>query len=316
MSPPSPPPSSPSPRERRKFLWSDHATLAVEALKKAILEAPVLAKYNRSLTTRVTTDASTVGIGAVLEQKHDQGWRPVAFWSRKLKDAETRYSVTDIEWLAVVDAVTLIWRHMLEDIPFIIRSDHKALDRKLMKSAHDPPLLPRQTRWIERLMPYAYTFEYIKGEDNIVADALSRCPYMLNTVTVIHSMLAGLLARMKVAALQDLQYQQDLLEIRSSCLFRTQLDTPMRFPKPPQPHLHHLSFPILLLPPLPLSTPYHNPFLPLRRRIQHKSPTLPSHLIPGPPEERVAHLPFSENRSTHQGRPHYLSQWGRGGATR
>ena len=49
-------------------------------------------------------------------------------------------------------------------------------------------------------MPYAYTFEYIKGTDNLVADALSRCPYMLNTVTVIHSMLAGLLARMKMAA--------------------------------------------------------------------------------------------------------------------
>ena len=201
--------------ERRKFAWTDHATLAVEALKRAILEAPVLAKFNRDLPTRVTTDASTVGIGAVLEQQHEEGWRPVAFWSRKLKDPETRYSATDIEWLAVVDAVTLTWRHMLEDIPFLIRSDHKALERKLLKSAHDPPLLPRQTRWIERLMPYAYSFEYIKGMDNTVADALSRCPYMLNTVTVIHSLLAGLLARMKIAASQDLQYQQDLLEIRT-----------------------------------------------------------------------------------------------------
>ena len=176
--------------ERRKFVWTDHATLAVEALKKAILEAPVLAKFDRDLPTRVTTDASTVGIGAVLEQQHEEGWRLVAFWSRKLKDTETRYSATDIEWLAVVDAVTLTWRHMLEDIPFLICSDHKALERKLLKSAHDPPLLPRQTRWIERLMPYAYSFEYIKGMDNTVADALSRCPYMLNTVTVTVASLA------------------------------------------------------------------------------------------------------------------------------
>ena len=94
--------------EQKKFEWSEHATLAMEALKKAILEAPVLAKFNRDLPTRVTTDASTVGIGAVLEQRHTQGWRPVAFWSRKLKDPETRYSATDIEWLAVVDAITLI----------------------------------------------------------------------------------------------------------------------------------------------------------------------------------------------------------------
>ena len=202
--------------EKRKFEWTEHATLAVEALKKAILEAPVLAKFDRDLPTRVTTDASTVGIGAVFEQRHTQGWRPVAFWSRKLKDAETRYSATDIEWLAVVDAVTLIWRYMLEDIPFLIRSDHKALERKLMKSAHDPPLLPRHTRWIERLMPYAYNFEYIKGTDNLVADALSRCPYMLNTVTVVHSMLAGLLARMQTAAAQDPLYQQEILAIRAA----------------------------------------------------------------------------------------------------
>ena len=131
--------------EHRKFEWNDHATLAVEALKKAILEAPVLTKYNRDLLTRVMTDASTVGIGTVLEQLHTLIWRPIAFWSRKLKDAETRYSAIDIEWLAVVDAITLIWHYMLEDILFVIRSDHKALERKLMKSAQDPPLLPRQT---------------------------------------------------------------------------------------------------------------------------------------------------------------------------
>ena len=104
--------------ERKKFEWSDKATQAVEALKKAILEAPVLAKFDRDLQIRVTTDASAVGIGAVLEQKHGEQWRPVAFWSRKLKDAETRYSATDIEWLAVVDSITLTCWHFLEDIPF------------------------------------------------------------------------------------------------------------------------------------------------------------------------------------------------------
>ena len=93
--------------EKKKFEWTEKATLAVEALKKAILEAPVLAKFDRELPTCVTTDASQVGIGAVLEQQRGNQWRPVAFWSRKLKDAETRYSATDIEWLAVVDAVTL-----------------------------------------------------------------------------------------------------------------------------------------------------------------------------------------------------------------
>ena len=173
------------------------------------LSAPTLIRFNRTYATRVTTDASAVGIGAVLEQLAKDDWQPVAFWSKKLKDPETRYSATDIEWLAVVDAITLVWRHFLEDIPFVVRSDHKALERKLHKSAHDPPISNRQARWIERLMPFALTFEYISGAENNVADALSRYPHtaQLNTVTVMHSMLAGILPRIKLAAQNDPQYQ-------------------------------------------------------------------------------------------------------------
>ena len=66
------------------------------------------------MPTRVVTDASKVGIGAVLEQKHDTGWRPVAFWSRRLKDPETRYHMTDREWLAVVESVSRRWKGFLE----------------------------------------------------------------------------------------------------------------------------------------------------------------------------------------------------------
>ena len=102
-----------------------------------------------------------------------------------------------------------------------------------MKSSQDPPLLPRQTRWIERLMPYSYTFKYIKGSENLVANTLSRCLYMLNSVTVVHSMLAGLLARMKVAASQNMQYQQDVSEImKNPHTLRTEPPTP-----PPNPSL-------------------------------------------------------------------------------
>ena len=211
---------------RRKIQWTTEATLAVNALKEAVLAAPTLIRFDRSLPTRVTTDASTVGIGAVLEQLAANEWKPVAFWSRKLKDAETRYSVTDIEWLAVVDAITLIWRHFLEDIPFVIRSDHKALDRKLHKSAHDPPISGRQARWIERLMPFALTFEYIPGDQNQVADALSRYPYTtsLNTVTVMHSKLAGILPRIKMAADHDAVYQRILQQASSGTHTRFRIE--------------------------------------------------------------------------------------------
>ena len=121
-----------------------------------------------------------------------------------------------MEWLAVVDSITLIWRHFLEDIPFTVRSDHRALERKLHKSAHDPPISGRQARWIERLMPFSLTFEYLTGEQNVVADALSRYPHTtsLNTVTVMHTKLAGILPRIKIAAESDPIYQEYLRKCR------------------------------------------------------------------------------------------------------
>ena len=115
---------------KRKLVWDDEATRAVNRLKGALIELLMLVRFDRELQTRVTTDASTVGVAAVLEQRHGDDWRPVAFWSRKLKDAETRYSATDLEWLAVVESVSRVWRHFLEDLPFCLRSDHCALERK------------------------------------------------------------------------------------------------------------------------------------------------------------------------------------------
>ena len=193
---------------KKKFEWSEAATQSVTTLQHLVANAPCLAHWDRDRVTRVVTDASKIGLGAVLEQKYDETWRPVAFWSRKLRDPETRYSTTDREWLAIVEAVSLKWKGFLEDRSFTVCSDHVALERKLHKSSHDPPVTDRQSRWIERLMPFALTFEYIKGENNVVADALSRCPLVANSITVVRSMLAGLMVRMKLAADLDDEYQE------------------------------------------------------------------------------------------------------------
>ena len=147
-----------------------------------------------------------MGVGAALEQQHQESWRPVAFWSRKLKDVETRYSATDLEWLAVVVPVTRVWHWMLEGVLFKILSDHKALGTKLMKGNHDPLLNDRQSRWVESLAPFSFSFEWIQGQDNTVADALSRYPVHGNSVTVLHALLAGLEHRLKLAARVDASY--------------------------------------------------------------------------------------------------------------
>ena len=117
--------------------------------------------------------------------------------------------------MAVVEAISLIWPHFLEDIPFTVRSDHAALERKLHKSTHDPPVSARQARWIERLLPFALQFQHIPGKDNVVADTLSRHPHLyLNTTTVLSAQLAGLLHRMATAAEDDQEYKDKRCRIR------------------------------------------------------------------------------------------------------
>ena len=100
--------------------------------KQALLNSCERYAWDAGREDRVTTDASGVGVGATFEQRIEGiGWVPVSFWSRKLSEAERRYSATDQEWLAVVDAVTKQWRHWLRGRKFILRSDHGALKQLL-----------------------------------------------------------------------------------------------------------------------------------------------------------------------------------------
>ena len=75
------------------------------------------------------------------------------------------------ELLAIITALTT-WRHYLSgtSTPVRVRTDHKSL----IHFQTQPMLSGRQTRWLETLADYDYTIEYVKGEDNEVADALSR----------------------------------------------------------------------------------------------------------------------------------------------
>ena len=199
---------------RRKFIWTEEAEQAMLFIQKKCLEAPVLVPWNSDQETRVTTDASDVGLGAVLEQKVDDVWRPVEFWSRKLKSAETRYSATDKEWLAVVEAVSTHWRHLLEGKKVIVRTDHRPLLTKLTSVSSIPPLLHRHSRWIERLSPFSVQYEHISGSDNVIADALSRTPEFYR----VDALVIGLEDRMTLegAIQQDSEYQNRAREIESS----------------------------------------------------------------------------------------------------
>ena len=76
------------------------------ALQQALLSKPVLALWDTQAPTWVFTDASLVGIGAILQQFTQDAWHTVEYYSRKLRGAELNYSATDRELLAINEAVT------------------------------------------------------------------------------------------------------------------------------------------------------------------------------------------------------------------
>jgi hypothetical protein len=119
------------------------------------------------------TDASDFGIGATLRQKQGQSYeeRILAYFSRKLHGAETRYSTYDKELLAIRDALKH-WRYYLLGRHTTISTDHASLRHMLSQ----PKLSQRQMRALEDMMEYDFDVEYLPGAKNYVQDALSRRP--------------------------------------------------------------------------------------------------------------------------------------------
>ena len=110
------------------FAWNEDVDRSFQVLKKALSSAPILSFPDFSLPFLVDTDASNSGLGAVLSQVGpDNVERPVYFASRTLNRAEHKYSTTRKELLAVVWALKT-FRPYLLGAPFVLRTDHNALD--------------------------------------------------------------------------------------------------------------------------------------------------------------------------------------------
>ena len=155
----------------QRLQWGARQQLAFIELKRALQSTPVLALPDPALPFVLNCDASGYAVGAVLQQDRGSGLQPIAFMSKKLTGAESRYPVHEQELLAIITALTT-WRHYLSgtSVPVRVRTDHKSL----IHFQTQPMLSGRQTRWLETLADYDYVIEYVKGEDNEVADALSR----------------------------------------------------------------------------------------------------------------------------------------------
>ena len=156
-----------------ELMWTDQAEEAFQEVKKRFQNAPLLRHYDPDLETRVETDASGNGLGGVLSQLFADGWHPIAFYSRKFKDEETRYATGDQEMLAIIQAYRE-WRHYLEAPAKTVTviTDHEALVKFMDTKAL---ARKRQARWAEELAVYDFKIHWRAGKKN-PADGLSRRP--------------------------------------------------------------------------------------------------------------------------------------------
>lgn len=152
-----------------KFIWGPEQQQSFELLKQAIVEGPVLILPDPKLPFVVHTDASGYAVGAVLQQDQGHGLQPIAFLSKKMLPAETRYPVHEQELLAIITALGA-WRHYLYGAKFVVRTDHKSLEHFKTQ----PLLSGRQSRWKDIIANFDFAIEYVEGKTNVVADGLSR----------------------------------------------------------------------------------------------------------------------------------------------
>ncbi|GFX02059.1 retrovirus-related Pol polyprotein from transposon 412 [Trichonephila clavipes] len=164
-------------RKDTPFEWTSETQEAFDDIKKAILNPPVLALPDQSAELQITTDASSRGIGAVLEQKYPNSEvKPLYFFSKKLNPSQSKYNATVLEFFVIYTALNF-FRPFLLGRKFKVFTDHKPLAGFLSNKNPSSKIL----RWKLALEEFNYDIHYIRGSLNSVADHLSR---YINNITI------------------------------------------------------------------------------------------------------------------------------------
>ena len=152
--------------------WTHDQEEAFNRLKQLVTEAPVLKYFEPSQELTLQSDACDTGLGAVLTQNG----QPIAFASRALSDAETRYAQIEKELLAIVFGLEKFHQYTYGR-PLTVQSDHKPLEVIYKKPLQRAP--KRLQRLLLRLLLYDVTLVYRCGKQMELADTLSRAylPY-------------------------------------------------------------------------------------------------------------------------------------------
>ncbi len=153
------------------FAWNVNCEQAYQALKAALVDAPVLTRPDFRRTFWLDVDWSPKGVGAILSQKEGKFERVVAYASKSLTDTQRRFHPMEGECYALIWGI-MHFRQYLHMKHFILRTDHKPLEwLATVSDTHG-----RRGRWVGMLQDFSFKILHRLGLRHMNADALSRNP--------------------------------------------------------------------------------------------------------------------------------------------
>ena len=155
--------------------WNEEHESAFKKVNEEVKKVAELTHFKKKKPLRIICDASKQGLGAVLQQKEDMGWKPISYASRFLTELEAKYSINELELLAVVWAIEHFKNYVYGE-KFGVVSDHKALQSVLKANKGNKTFSSRLTRWVDRLLPFDFSVIHAPGRTIGLADYLSRHP--------------------------------------------------------------------------------------------------------------------------------------------
>lgn len=157
--------------DRRPVIWTPEAEIAFDEFKSKLANAALLAYPKENADIMLAVDASDTCIGGTVHQLNNGQFEPLGFFSKKLSNAETKYSTYDRELLAIYRSIKY-FKFMLEARHFIVYTDHKPLTFAFQQNSDKAS--PRQLRHLDYIGQFTTDIRYIKGIENVVPDFLSR----------------------------------------------------------------------------------------------------------------------------------------------
>ncbi len=264
------------------FKWEMVHQEAFEALKQALVSPPILDYPKPTDKFVLTTDASELGLGAVLSTTRGT---VVEYASRALTADEKKFATIEKECLAVVWAVRKL-RHYLVGARFTLETDHKPLEW-LESAKQSRARSQRLERWSLELRAYEFDVVHRPGRDNQHADTLSRRP-----VTMV-----GVHPTLDEVTLSQAQKQDTVLSVVFKQLEQGEL---------PKASAEWTKFPLRRFRQIWLQLELHNSII--CRRVQ--TPTMPEGKlrIVVPRSQRRKLLQIAHEDSGHQGMERTLSR--------